>query len=556
MKILIEGEKYNIELLNEVFDDPKFFIQEGATGTMNCVGYYCSYEKNKIVYILPKVFIKDGKAFNLSPTDLFYFDLQMSIKHGADFVWVRQLLIYFYNSVSEFRKRYRSTIITDTSQTFELNSNLSLHEYTYLDLVLSFTNFYRKNKNTILYHHIDFISNQANKARWEKTIRCTTPILLTNKSPLYNEVRNKKKKVNDEEALVCYFFSILNHFKKEHELPIVIDKSYSLIVGRQFENLQNTGLSKLRKIKHKYFADTLKRMYQLCELYFSKTDTGSSKRKREEFITVRNYNIVFEDMIDKLFTDQLYKETTDDVSIDKLKHNKDGKIIDHIFEYQSVIDTTNVFYIGDSKYYKTNAEADALSTYKQFTYAKNVIQFNIDLFNKGKGYPRLRYRDALTEGYNISPNFFIYGHLYDRSDFDDPLLESYSIPKKSYHFEERLFDRDTLFILQYRINFLYVLKAYTTSNTLGSISFRKNTKEKFRNEFLAYFNTVYSCGFTIYEREFEEGAANFINENFKALNGKSITINTNTLLVAIHQKDEENIALRELIKEFKIKKLI
>lgn len=50
-------------------------------------------------------------------------------------------------------------------------------------------------------------------------------------------------------------------------------------------------------------ADTLKKTYVLCELYFSKTDTSNTKNKKEDFISVRNYNIVFEDMIDKLFSD-------------------------------------------------------------------------------------------------------------------------------------------------------------------------------------------------------------------------------------------------------------
>ena len=98
--------------------------------------------------------------------------------------------------------------------------------------------------------------------------------------------------------------------------------------------------------------------------------------------------------------------------IKDLKKNDDGKIIDHIYDYQSLIDTSNIFYIGDSKYYKSNSEVGNLSKYKQFTYAKNVIQFNIDLLNKDKKEtykPKIRYRDQLTEGYNITPNFFIYG---------------------------------------------------------------------------------------------------------------------------------------------------
>lgn len=556
MKILIEGERYNSDSLKKVFDDPQFFIRDGLFGTINCVGYYHSFVKNELIYILPKVFIKGGKAFDFSPQELFDLDLKVSFKSDAEYVWVRQLLIYFYNSLAEFRNRYRNTVIIESSKGFELNSNLGLMEYSYLDLVLSFVNFYKKNKNTILYHHIEFISNQAKKAKWDKTIRTSLPILISNNSPLYIDIRNKQKKVNDEEELLSYFFSILNHFKKEHDLPVSIDKSYKLITGSQFEKLQRTGLTKLRKIKHRYFADTLKRMYQLCELYFSKTDLSSPKRKNEEFISVRNYNIVFEDMIDKLFTDKSYDKEVDQISIDKLKNNNDGKIIDHIFEHKSIIDTDNVFYIGDSKYYKSDSEAGKISTYKQFTYAKNVIQFNIDLLNDKNTYENIRYRDVLTEGYNISPNFFVYGHLNDKNNFDEPLLKNYKKVKKSFHFEDRIFDRDTLFVLQYRINFLFVLKSYTSINPSKINSFRVGTKNYFRDEFLKYFNSDVDCGFKFYEKDFEDNdLSSFVNANFRLLNGKSIKIKENTLLVAVHKEDVQKDVILNLINDFDPKEL-
>lgn len=43
-----------------------------------------------------------------------------------------------------------------------------------------------------------------------------------------------------------------------------------------------------------------------------------------------------------------------------------------------------IYYIGDSKYYKRGNSLGKESVYKQFTYARNVIQWNIDLFNNGK----------------------------------------------------------------------------------------------------------------------------------------------------------------------------
>lgn len=559
MKILVEGEKYNIEDLNNVFDIPRFYFQNGNEGIINHVGYYHSFDKNELVYLLPKVFMQDGKVFGeFSPKELFQEQISESFKHDAKYNWVRALLVYFYNSLAEFRRRFPFNSITDPSQTFELNSNLGNKEYTYLDLVLSFVNFHKKNKTTILFHHIESISNQAKKPKWNKTIKKSTPIFNSSGSPIYTEFTNKKKKIQEEEELITYFYSILNHFNEEHQLNLSIDKSYNLLKGNAFNKLQKSGLSKLRRIKYRYFADSLKRMFQLCELYLSQTDLSSLKRKKEDFISIKNYNIVFEDMVDKLFSDNLdQSKKVNDISLEDLKFNKDGKIIDHIYEYQSLIDRSNIFYIGDSKYYKPDTQAGKISTYKQFTYAKNVIQFNIDLFNNSSKYytENIRYRDEITEGYNLTPNFFIYGYIKDFSnfEFDRDYLEVAGEPKKSFHFEDRLFDRDTLFVHQYKINFLYVLKSYSSSNISHLKEFRENTKKKFRDSFIDFFNDNSKCEFEIFEKEFEENnIREFVKEHFHILNGKMFSIVANNLIIAKHNTDS---LIDKLLADFHKKEL-
>jgi len=560
MKILIEGEDYPIDNLTSVFDDPKFYNQNGNVGKIISVGYYHSFEKKELVYMLPKVFMKDNQetVFGISKDELFDFENLESFKHNEEYKWIRQLLVYFYNSLIEYKRRIKDTSIIESSLVFELNTNLGNLEYSYLDLLLSFVNFYKKNKNTILYKHIEYKSNQVKKPKWEKTIRKSLPILSANNTPIYIEINNKKKVLNTEEELLTYFFSILNHFNKEHQLHLKIDPSYNIIKGEKFEKLQKNGLSKLKKIKHRYFSDTLKRMYVLCELYFSKTDASSSKKKKEEFISVRNYNLVFEDMIDKLFSDKLdEKKEVNSVSLDELKYNDDGKIIDHIFDYKSLIDTSDIFYIGDSKYYKSGSEAGKLSKYKQFTYAKNVIQFNIDLLNNNDCYKdNIRYRDEITEGYNITPNFFIYGYIKDVKDFENHNLKhKKEVPVKSFHFEDRLFDRDTLFVHQYDINFLYVLKSYSTFNESKISEFRNNTKYEFRNKFIKFFNNPLVSKFEIYEKEININEAKEILEvNFKLLNGKSFYSTDNKLIIAKYKNDT---SLNDFISyhNFELKKL-
>ena len=416
-------------------------------------------------------------------------------------------------------------------------------------MLLSFLNFYKKNKNYILYLHKEYYSDQVKNPKWEKTIRNNLPILTSGKTPVYIRIRNTKKIINREEELIIYFFSILNYFNEEHNLFIQIDNSYKLYTGSSFKKLQKNGLSKLKKIKHRYFSNTLRSMYHLCKIYFSQTDNSSEKKKREEFLSVKSYNLVFEDMIDKLFSDQLSEKTVDGVSMKDLKYNEDGKIIDHIYDYQSIIDTSNIFYIGDSKYYKSNYEAGRLSKYKQFTYAKNVIQFNIDLLNEGKIYKEnIRYRDELTEGYNITPNFFIYGYIQDEKNFNEHLIEKISEPIKSSHFPERLFDRDTLFVHQYKINFLYVLRAYSNFSMNKILRFRKNIKATFRNNIIDYFNDESKCEYILYKCKLNrEKLSKFVDDNFRLLNGKCFRNNEGDLLLAVHSNDK---TLKDIMAKF------
>ena len=554
MKILIEGEKYKLEQLTDIFDDPKFYHQEGQDATILSVGYYHSYEKGELIYMLPKVFMAGSvkTVFDIDKDELYSIDKVETFKHKEKYNWIRQISVYFYNSLLEFKRRNKFSTIVQSSLSANLNTNLNDKEYSYLDLLLSFVNFYKKNKNHILFKHIEFKSQEAKKPNWEKTIRKSIPLITKDKKPIYNIFRNKKKVVNTEEELLTYYFSILNKLNIDHNLYLNIDKSFTLIKGSKFELLQKNGIAKLRKIKYRYFNDTLKKMYHLCEIYFSQTDTSSTSKKKEEFISVNNYNLVFEDMIDKLFSNSIIeKKTNDGTTLKHLKYNDDGKIIDHIFDYQSLLDTSDIFYIGDSKYYKSDNIAGKVSKYKQFTYARNVIQYNIEFFNDSnkKEYylPNIRYRDEVTEGYNITPNFFIYGYIDNYNNFESHNLKPKAEIVKSSHWPDRLFDRDTLFVHQYKINFLYVLKAYSQFNKQTIGVFRKETKLMFRNNFIDFFSNQSKSDFELYEYQ-KNDFNNFVENNFRLINGKCFVTNENKLILARHKLDN---TLNSLLSDFK-----
>lgn len=553
MKLLIEEEEYPIELLDSIFDDLKFYKQNGLKGTVKSVGYYHSFKKKEMVLMLPKVFMDDGveTVFKGTKDELYNSLEKASIKHDSKYQWLRELSIHFYNSLVEYNNRWNQTGLISPSRTFELNTNLGDNNYSYLDIVLSIVNFYNKNKNHILYRHVEHVTNKVTKPKWEKTIRKSLPMMVNSNTPIYFNIRNKRKLVNTEEELYTYFFSILNYLNVQNNLNLKVDKSYKIFKDDDFINLckDEYGLRKLKKIKYRYFNDILKRMYQLCELYFSNNDFASSKKEKEEFLCTNNYNIIFEDMIDKLFTDK-----TDEENIQNLKKNKDGKLIDHIYEDKSLIDRSNIFFIGDSKYYKSDNTAGQNSKYKQITYAKNIIQYNIDLWNtKGTFHSeKIRYRDDITEGYNITPNFFIYGHIEDPNDFEKSQImpKTSEKPEVSYHWVDRLFDRDTIFVHQYSINFLFVLKSYTSYNSYKLKSFRDYVKKKFRTGFINYFNNSEHCGFTFYECTLQPSDfPNYIRNNFKDFNGKSIITEDNRLIIAIHQNDD---SLNKYLENFEL----
>jgi hypothetical protein len=541
VKFLIEGEKYPLELLKELFSDPKFYLQEGTQGTVVSVGYYHNHTKNIITYLLPKVFMEgDGlTVFGLSPIELLNLDEVETFKHKDDYLWVRQLSVYFYKALLEFKKRSKNTSILNTSLSYNLNSKLGNQEYSYLDLVLSFVNFYKKHKNFIAYKNTERKTNDASTANWTKIFRKTAPFFSSNGHPIYSVFRHKKKTIDSEEDLLVFFFSILNHFNCEHNLFLKLDNSYEIIEGKKFELLQRTGLSRLKNIKYKYFNDTLKKMYQLCELYFLITDKSSFGKANDEFISVNNFNIVFEDMIDKLFSDEIItNKSSTHPSIKDLKYHSDGKVLDHIFDYQSIIDTSNIFYIGDSKYYKPDNLASKLSQYKQFTYAKNVIQFNIDLLNEGKKLTEnTRYRDEVTEGYNITPNFFIYGYIENYKNLESAELSEKGGVVRSYHFEDRLFDRDTLFVHQYMINFLFVLRSYSQLSDNKVLKFRSEVKTMFRTNCINYFNDPQKSEFELFEYK-DKDINDFVKSNFRELNGKCIKTVENTVLIGKYKSDQ------------------
>lgn len=565
MKILFEGQRYNVAELIASFGD-KFYHRYAQDGFINVVGYYHG-ENSELFYFLPKLFVGENECF--LDTDIHYSLFfqnpieEQLVAHLDLLNWFRKFLLLFYKSLANYKRRVDSSII-ELGETLQLSSSVGKNEYTFLDIVLSILNFYKKNKDVLIFHQKRIQSKKHHKVNWNKTISKYKPLII-NGDPLYTDVTKKKRQINQDEELMVYFYSVLNYLKEEYKVDIAFTCPYNLIRGARFKDLLENGIYKLKILRNNYFSDQLKAIYNLLELFFQKTCIGQIRNRTDDFIIVRNYYTVFEDMIDRLISDELQNvKTSNGQSLNKLKNNPDGKVIDHLFEFDNLIDDDeSIFYIGDSKYYKHNNEVSSNSVYKQFTYAKNVIQFNIDLLLEKATMPsvikkNIRYRDNITDGYNISPNFFIQGIISDYKNFDNPYLSQNKDKntQKSSHFKERLFDRDTLFVNYYEINFLFVLNAYSNFSDSKILELRNEFKLIFKTHFKTYFKNHSGFDFYQFKFESEQKLIEFVNLEFAFLTGRMMRTSSDParLIIAFNARIDKKLQERFSIVNNLVKK--
>ena len=296
--------------------------------------------------------------------------------------------------------------------------------------------------------------------------------------------------------MIIIYFSILNHISETYGFPVDISLGFELIKGRKFEHyLKGYGKRRLQQIKYRYFSDIQLRLWELCYAFFDKAHQIHIVAEQREYLLVKNFNIVFEAIIDELIGD---KEPPRG-----LKEQDDGKRVDHIYSYRNLTNNEEdkpIYYIGDSKYYKIGNQVSAESVYKQFTYARNVIQWNLNLFldeskeNKELQKTHPKYRDDRTEGYNVVPNFFISAKMDEKLSYADNVSATDRKQNVflSRHFKNRLFDRDTLLVYHYDVNFLYVISLYARENKYQKVQWKEKVRELFREKIQAALTEKYA----------------------------------------------------------------
>lgn len=512
MIILFEEYHYKTEELSKVLTERYYLPINGIESKIIFVGYYfnplINNGKGDAVIIFPKVFINENNlAFDeFTPESLINptFEITLRLNESGKDKLIFEISTWLYRAIQKFNKRHFYNSISENQFINQIVTNLDENSSTELDIILSLLRFQKENQDLFTFI-AKTAHSQQNKINWHKTINKKQPIIQNNR-PIYVDLATTRKRVNDDEKLLILFYSTLNHIKEKYAFNFQISQNYSLIKEHQFETVLRRGCRLLKSIKYKYFSDKMICLYNLLYTYFERSERTQSKKQMEEILLIKDFNIVFEDMIDDLIGDSTI--------FPELKNHADGKQVDHIYKYRSLLIEDEIYFVGDSKYYKPQNSVGKNSKAKQFTYAKNVIQYNIDLFNNGNLGQRIRYRENETEGYNITPNFFISAFVNEDFDFAKSYLNEIGKPIMQFHFENRLFDRDTLFIQSYNINFLFVLSAYLSRNSTLKNNFKKDTQKIFREKLVAFINEKYHF------YKIKPSDDNFLDKYFKLLNGK------------------------------------
>ena len=496
MKILFESYEYPVGVLNKYFSHGFLHTNDALMKrVIEYVGYFYYVDEkhpseSDSVFILPKVFLDEcNHPFgieNMMPEDVIDLnnsDSMQNDKHVKECIF--GLSVWIYKAIETYRKRNQETTITKPENIKNVMSNKSDSSSTFLDIILRLLDFRKEHKNLLTFISVVSHSNK-NKIHWRKTISNSQPYLQKGR-PVYSDFRAKEKVVNYDEELLVLFFSVLVYIHKKYYFQTEIDVNYHLLSYSKIQAMIDSckGTRLLKSIRKKYFTDEMVALWRLLYVFFDKAEQVANKRYHEDMLLVKDFPKVFEDMIDYLISDDDYPK--------ELKEQDDGKIIDHIYVDKSLLNIEdNIYYVGDSKYYRIGADLESKSVAKQFTYAKNIIQRNVNVtrgFDKGDKKRYFSYRDdELTYGYDVTPNFFISAMVdkeIGRYSYNQLQLENISKDFEDFlnrHFHNRLFDRDTLILQRYNINFLCVLSAYASQDENNRVSVRKHMRQEIHDD--------------------------------------------------------------------------
>lgn len=548
MRLLIEDFTYQgeqaLSLLRQI--QP---MEIDSTISVGYVGYYYSKRLNDCIFFLPKVVLneKDLLFGRVSPEDVV--DVEDACAKGlisrSEKEFLFNFSVWIYRAIKEYNRQNTNSNSIYRKTYSQIDSTRRKVNGTIIDIILSIVKFYNENKDFFIFT-IKKNHSGRGKVDWHKTISSSQAYFNDEGVPIYVSPIRKKKEIDFDEELIIIFYSIVNYINKTYGFNLPLDLNYELITGSRFSQYQKSlGKKRLLEIRYKYFSDKTILLWNLCYAFFAQSEQLTSSKQYEDYMLANNFYSVFEAIIDDLIGDKVIPNG--------LKEQKDGKILDTIYKYESLINDSDVYYIADSKYYKIGhgIESSSYSAYKQYTYAKNVIQYNLDIFAPDKQEQlQSSYRDDLTEGYNITPNFFISAEMDKDLRYSvEGLAQRKKQIKTSAQFPNRLFDRDTLWLLHYDINFLFVLALYAKSNTHLKSVFKSRVRKEFRDSMRATLSDKYA----FYSLSARNGNLNdTIQNTFRHIIGKAYRVSdTDDFIILALQKDcDNNLTLLDYLNEF------
>lgn len=529
MRIIIEEHQYDADRVKKTLEGISNLQDLDGKISVSCVGYYYNPTLKDCVFILPKVLMADTNELvfgHCRPEDII--DLEAAKELGKtdpvkglsqeEHSFIYELAVWIYRAIVVYRDTHDSSKIIKQQFVQQMSKGRLQKSNTFLDIILALQKFNRENQN-FFFFVLRNLHSGFNKINWTRTI-AHSQAFVQHGTPVYLDPVNKKRQVNFDEELLIIFFSILNYINKEYGFPVELNVNFPLITGKMFDNYRKgMGRARLLQIKYKYFSDKALYLWELCYAFFEQSKKINVETDDKEYLIAMNFNIVFEAIIDELIGSTMP---------DGLKDQGDGKRVDHMYQYRNLTNNADdkpIYYIGDSKYYKRGHKIGAESVYKQFTYARNVIQWNLDLFNDGKEEDQkehLKLRDDVTEGYNIIPNFFISAQQNTlKRENDIKLTTNESKYFVSRQYDNRLFDRDTFLIAHYDVNFLYVVALYGQNNSHEKKKWREKVKEMFRKEIQIMLEEKFQ--FYAMTAHADVHAVSYLEDHFQELLGKVFT---------------------------------
>lgn len=557
MKILVEEYQYEAALVRDVLQGIDALQNVEGMISLSYVGYFYNAKLHDCVFILPKVLMDEqGKIFsNYSPKDIIHMDTSRLKDQERTFLY--EFAVWIYRAVDVFQRTHPESDIVYHRKISQVGRGMRKRTNTLLDILLSLILFNKEN-NAYITFVLKNIHSGFNKINWTRTINHSSAI-IQNEEPVYLDMVNKKRKINFDEELLIIYYSILNYISQKYGFRVDIMVGFPLITGAKFDSyLNGRGVIRLRQIKYKYFSDKALELWNLCYAFFAHRTEITTSAELKEYLLVKNFYVVFETIIDELIGD-----SKDDLPKD-FKEQKDGKLVDHLYTYPGLIEADEeqcTYYIGDSKYYKIGGPLGDTSIYKQYTYARNIVQYNIDwCMDPTLPDPEVRLRDDVTEGYNIIPNFFISAAMkagdysYNHREIELTKISGKRNPEIKYQFKDRLFDRDTMLLSRYNVNFLFVVSLYARNRQSEKAAWKEEVRAQFRKEIRKVLESEYS----FYPMR-SKGVLldDYMTRHFRQLNGKVFTpfMDRTIFTLALHtpsgrhQLNEEQAKLVNMLKE-------